>query len=236
MTQGTDTAVTTGTQKNGLVRALEACWDVLFKIVSSALSMGVLLVSTIFFVPVFVAEMMVRLFKGKPPAEPDTEEIMVPVRKPRRRTIDIAKIDATFPAVKYGSLAKPNGTANKSTTTLVVPETLAKSGSGESPPPSEAVTIEPDKTCSVCLADFQPDSTVRQLTCQHTFHEHCLDQWFTKYHSHCPLCQLDFQDPENPQVMEDSVTSEFQMTAVTVTRAKKSEFWLGRWLDGVNKR
>ncbi|KMZ62022.1 E3 ubiquitin-protein ligase, ATL family [Zostera marina] len=43
--------------------------------------------------------------------------------------------------------------------------------------------------CSVCLAEFGEDETLRLLPkCNHAFHMHCIDTWLSS-HSNCPLCR-----------------------------------------------
>lgn len=43
--------------------------------------------------------------------------------------------------------------------------------------------------CSVCLAAFDPNDTLRLLPkCAHVFHSHCIDAWF-RSHNTCPLCR-----------------------------------------------
>lgn len=43
--------------------------------------------------------------------------------------------------------------------------------------------------CSVCLAEFGEDETLRLLPkCSHAFHMHCIDTWL-RSHSNCPLCR-----------------------------------------------
>lgn len=46
-----------------------------------------------------------------------------------------------------------------------------------------------DRECPVCLADFEPEETLRLLpSCKHVFHRECIDAWFDS-HSTCPLCR-----------------------------------------------
>lgn len=42
--------------------------------------------------------------------------------------------------------------------------------------------------CSVCMSDFEPDSSVRVLPCKHVFHMGCIDQWFERS-NFCPNCK-----------------------------------------------
>jgi hypothetical protein len=47
----------------------------------------------------------------------------------------------------------------------------------------------PDQTCSICIDQFQVGQFHRILKCKHCFHKKCIDTWFTKNHSECPLCR-----------------------------------------------
>lgn len=47
----------------------------------------------------------------------------------------------------------------------------------------EKETTKP--SCSICLDAIDKGTT---LSCQHTFHEGCIDTWF-KHKSSCPLCR-----------------------------------------------
>lgn len=42
--------------------------------------------------------------------------------------------------------------------------------------------------CSICLEDFQPKSTCRQLYCQHIHHSACVDAWLNSRNA-CPDCR-----------------------------------------------
>ena len=46
------------------------------------------------------------------------------------------------------------------------------------------------KECVMCLLDFEPLETVLRMPCLHSFHEHCVRDWFLARGS-CPVCSLD---------------------------------------------
>ncbi|KAL4804237.1 hypothetical protein BDV18DRAFT_28792 [Aspergillus unguis] len=53
--------------------------------------------------------------------------------------------------------------------------------------------------CAICMEDFDDEDSVRTLTCDHVFHVACLDPWFTKRQSRCPLCKTYYPpDPAFP--------------------------------------
>ncbi|XP_017777787.1 PREDICTED: E3 ubiquitin-protein ligase RNF115-like isoform X2 [Nicrophorus vespilloides] len=51
--------------------------------------------------------------------------------------------------------------------------------------------------CSVCWEAFQLNEKVRQLACQHVYHEPCIRPWL-ELHSTCPICRQDLGTDEPP--------------------------------------
>ena len=48
-----------------------------------------------------------------------------------------------------------------------------------------------NESCGVCLNGFEEGDTLRQLqTCNHLFHNACLEKWLTQYSTVCPLDSL----------------------------------------------
>ncbi|UJR15333.1 hypothetical protein I4U23_002282 [Adineta vaga] len=47
-----------------------------------------------------------------------------------------------------------------------------------------------EESCVICLDTIKTGDTARQLKCNHTFHQTCVDPWLIN-HRHCPLCNLD---------------------------------------------
>ena len=45
-----------------------------------------------------------------------------------------------------------------------------------------------DKSCVICLNDFDNDSLIKLLRCSHTFHSSCIDKWFETSYK-CPVCR-----------------------------------------------
>nr|XP_011463983.1 PREDICTED: RING-H2 finger protein ATL20-like [Fragaria vesca subsp. vesca] len=59
-----------------------------------------------------------------------------------------------------------------------------------------------DKTCSICLGEYQPKETVRTIPeCNHYFHVGCIDEWLRKNPT-CPLCRNLPRTPEVPLVRQ----------------------------------
>jgi len=48
--------------------------------------------------------------------------------------------------------------------------------------------IDAKQQCSVCWDDFKLDEDVRQLRCEHIFHEACIIPWL-ELHNTCPVCR-----------------------------------------------
>jgi hypothetical protein len=43
--------------------------------------------------------------------------------------------------------------------------------------------------CSICLSEYNEDSQIRLLKCDHGFHPECVDQWLKNYKYNCPVCR-----------------------------------------------
>ena len=46
-----------------------------------------------------------------------------------------------------------------------------------------------ESACPICLDNFQIGEYYRELDCTHCFHKKCIDKWFKKDHSECPMCR-----------------------------------------------
>jgi hypothetical protein len=44
-------------------------------------------------------------------------------------------------------------------------------------------------TCPICIENFKEGEYYRNLDCNHSFHKKCIDHWFKKDHSECPMCR-----------------------------------------------
>ena len=45
--------------------------------------------------------------------------------------------------------------------------------------------------CTICLKDDIHESSIYNTNCSHTFCKECLDDWFKRGNSSCPLCRND---------------------------------------------
>ena len=63
------------------------------------------------------------------------------------------------------------------------------------PPTSLYLFLSVDRSCSICLSDFEKGQMVRSLPCFHLFHRHCIDRWLES-NKQCPVCQIELQ-PNN---------------------------------------
>jgi len=58
----------------------------------------------------------------------------------------------------------------------------------------DEITRSKYNTCFICLADFDPDDTVRKIKCDHIFHKDCIDPWLLKESYKCPACRANIVD------------------------------------------
>ncbi len=52
-------------------------------------------------------------------------------------------------------------------------------------------------TCRVCLEDFEQDSIVKHLPCDHGYHEECIDSWL-RLSRLCPVCRHPVDEDDEP--------------------------------------
>ena len=45
-----------------------------------------------------------------------------------------------------------------------------------------------DKSCVICISDFELDEKITVLKCKHILHTECISEW-VKYKSECPTCR-----------------------------------------------
>ena len=48
-----------------------------------------------------------------------------------------------------------------------------------------------NSTCGICIEKMKMNDIVREMTCKHSFHIDCIDQWFEKKCT-CPYCNIVF--------------------------------------------
>jgi hypothetical protein len=46
-----------------------------------------------------------------------------------------------------------------------------------------------ENSCPICIENFKEGEYYRILVCNHIFHRKCIDHWFKKDHSDCPICR-----------------------------------------------
>jgi len=66
--------------------------------------------------------------------------------------------------------------------------------------------LEYGNQCHVCLLDLQPREEYRTLSCKHSFHQECIDEWLS-LNAICPQCRTTIKErqPSRPHV--DQTTS-----------------------------
>ena len=46
-----------------------------------------------------------------------------------------------------------------------------------------------EEVCPICIDNFKIGEYKKTLICNHSFHKKCIDRWFKKQHSDCPMCR-----------------------------------------------
>jgi hypothetical protein len=53
----------------------------------------------------------------------------------------------------------------------------------------KASQVNGDFVCPICIEPFKQNEHYRELSCQHCFHKKCIDRWFKREHTDCPMCR-----------------------------------------------
>jgi hypothetical protein len=56
---------------------------------------------------------------------------------------------------------------------------------------SEEIFRTTDKTCALCIDDYEKGDIIRELKCGHLFHADCVDEWLLQVRRSCPVCNRD---------------------------------------------
>lgn len=70
--------------------------------------------------------------------------------------------------------------------------------------------------CAVCLCEYEPEESLRQLPCQHTYHPACVDKWLLGKAS-CPLCRISLLqvEEEEGEVPSENGSEESSLSSAT---------------------
>mmetsp|Transcript_12359 Transcript_12359/g.12384 ORF Transcript_12359/g.12384 Transcript_12359/m.12384 type:complete len:184 (-) Transcript_12359:19-570(-) len=77
-----------------------------------------------------------------------------------------------------------------------------------------------DKSCAICMEEFQENSLIRRLNCDHIFHDHCIKHWF-KMSKLCYICKQDCR--ASPEESIDLTTEKDVMSRPTTITTAKDE-------------
>jgi hypothetical protein len=53
---------------------------------------------------------------------------------------------------------------------------------------NEICNEQKEKECSICLCEFEKESKVSLISCNHLFHNECIKEW-SMYKQNCPICR-----------------------------------------------
>lgn len=60
-----------------------------------------------------------------------------------------------------------------------------------------------NENCPICLDKFNPDDTVKEITCNHVFHSECITEWLTKENYNCPVCRKEVGSREDLTIINN---------------------------------
>lgn len=95
---------------------------------------------------------------------------------------------ATEPSAVLAEKGAPTATTTPTTATDTAPAASTSTSASSSAPPTHS-GIYNQPTCAICIDDFEPDTPVRLLPCNHIFHTACIDPFFLETSSLCPMCK-----------------------------------------------
>jgi hypothetical protein len=61
---------------------------------------------------------------------------------------------------------------------------------------------ELNKTCTICLDDYEESSKVKVLPCEHGFHTECITKWLTNENYKCPVCRKEIGTNEDHKIID----------------------------------
>lgn len=50
-----------------------------------------------------------------------------------------------------------------------------------------------DRSCAICMCDFEEEDDLSVLDCSHRYHEGCIQKWLEK-RTTCPICKRDIRE------------------------------------------
>ncbi|XP_025830720.1 E3 ubiquitin-protein ligase RNF126 isoform X2 [Agrilus planipennis] len=73
--------------------------------------------------------------------------------------------------------------------------------------------VESKLQCSVCWEDFELCENVRQLPCQHVYHEPCIRPWL-ELHGTCPICRQNLGSDDGSQNADNQASGGTTLTTL----------------------
>jgi len=104
----------------------------------------------------------------------------------RRRLLTVAEVNQLTAATSNCIATAPSSPA----TDLEASNDSSSSNNNDSLDQSEQHDPE-EHQCAVCLDEFESDTEITALPCNHLFHTDCILPWLTERQSKCPLCKFD---------------------------------------------
>lgn len=142
--------------------------------------------------------------KEVPPSEGATEDVTVEVRVIPNSTetsvdqvVEAARDSQRIPRSSPDTDTNIESGQGTFTHPLAIPEPMIPqhSSSSSRTPPSRSQSSDNSRsapttstTCALCLCDYETGDRVRELPCEHRFHDICVDPWLMGGRRTCPVC------------------------------------------------
>lgn len=75
--------------------------------------------------------------------------------------------------------------------------------------------IDSKLQCSVCWEDFKLQEKVRQLPCEHVYHEPCIRPWLG-LHGTCPICRKKLVNSDLPEGVDNNADGNYKCQFVLI--------------------
>ena len=80
---------------------------------------------------------------------------------------------------------------------------------------------------AICLCDKEVNTSVKELSCGHSFHPDCIDKWLKEYNNTCPICKQSLSDsyekkqPSNSQELDKKAQAMLEQKIANINSTER---------------